>query len=829
MVRKIFLGMTFVLAPFVQAQDEIEEIIVLAQKKEQTLQEVPVAVSVVDAEVIQRSQINDPIDLQTIVPSLQVTQLQSSKNTNFLIRGFGNGANNSGIEPSVGVFVDGVYRSRTFSVLNELPHLERIEVLRGPQSTLFGKNASAGVINIVTRTADPTTMDGPSGRISATVGTNDQRLLRGNFEIPLSDTVGFGLSGYKHNRDGYFTNLVSGNEINDRSRIGVRGELTYYPSDTLSMRLIMDANEIDELCCGVANLLLGPTGPGIRAAGGNVVPDNPFIRKQFLDFDPTNKLETKGISLEINLNVSESLDLTYIVARRGFSMKENVDVDFTSAAILAYNTTDANINTTTHEMRLAFESDRLEWVVGSFFFEEDVTQITDLKYGPGFRPYVDAISSNAVTGTEIALGAPTGSYFGAYQGVLENAGQDDETLSLFAQMDFAITDKLELTVGANYTTVDKSAYLNQENDDVFSGTDFVQAGFAGAFTTLTGGMAPTPANFAAVPSAVAAASALSVTPCSASAPPPGCNALLALVPYQFLPPYLDYPNSVESGKTSDSEVTVTARLAYDVSDTINTYVSYATGYKPTSWNFTRDSRPFARDLPGLTEAGLLVTNITAGTRYAEPEEATVIEVGMKARWDENYLNLTYFNQEIVNFQSNTFAGTAFNFTNAGKQTVDGIEVDLRVMATEALELMLLATIMDPMYDSFVGAEGVNGPEDLSGTQPAGLHERTIITAATYFFELSPSVKGFLRADLLSKSDVQVVENVAPNVASRKVSKVNASIGLSFYDRYDLTLWARNLNEDEYLQSAFPAPAQAGTFSGYPNQPRTIGMTFSSTF
>ena len=274
---------------------------------------------------------------------------------------------------------------------------------------------------------------------------------------------------------------------------------------------------------------------------------------------------------------------------------------------------------------------------------------------------------------------------------------------------------------------------------------------------------------------------------------------------------------------------MTARLAYDISDTLNTYVSYATGYKPTSWNFTRDSRPFARDLTALTEAGLLVTNITTGTRYAEPEEATVFEVGMKAKWSENYLNLTYFNQEIINFQSNTFAGTAFNFTNAGKQSVDGIEFDLRLMASESLELMLLATIMDPRYESFVGAEGVNGPEDLSGTQPAGLHKRTIITAATYFFELSPSVRGFLRADLLSKSDVQVVENVAPDVASRSVNKLNASIGLTFDDRYDLTLWARNLNEDDYLQSAFPSPAQAGTFSGYPNQPRTIGMTFSSVF
>ena len=127
------------------------EIVVTASKREQTLQEVPVAVSVTTAEAIERAQIRDIRDLQTLVPSLRVDQLQSSANTNFFIRGFGNGANNAGIEPSVGVFVDGVYRSRTVSQISDLPDVQRVEVLRGPQSTLFGKNASAGVISIVTR------------------------------------------------------------------------------------------------------------------------------------------------------------------------------------------------------------------------------------------------------------------------------------------------------------------------------------------------------------------------------------------------------------------------------------------------------------------------------------------------------------------------------------------------------------------------------------------------------------------------------------------------------------------------------------------------------
>ncbi|MCJ7815752.1 MAG: TonB-dependent receptor plug domain-containing protein, partial [Xanthomonadales bacterium] len=135
---------------FAQEADTIEEVIVMATKREQTLAEVPLAVSVVNSRTIQQAQINDMIDLQGMVPSLRVTQLQTTGNTNFVIRGFGNGANNPGIEPSVGVFVDGVYRSRSAAALSDLPNLERIEVLRGPQSTLFGKNASAGVINIVT-------------------------------------------------------------------------------------------------------------------------------------------------------------------------------------------------------------------------------------------------------------------------------------------------------------------------------------------------------------------------------------------------------------------------------------------------------------------------------------------------------------------------------------------------------------------------------------------------------------------------------------------------------------------------------------------------------
>jgi outer membrane receptor protein involved in Fe transport len=268
-----FAAAAIAMAVQLEANAMLEEVVVTATKRQQTLQEIPIAVSVVTAESIEQSQVLDIKDLQTLVPSLRVTQLQGSAQTNFIIRGFGNGANNPGIEPSVGVFVDGVYRSRVGSALADLPKVERIEVLRGPQSTLFGKNASAGVINVVTAKPD---LVGYSGSIGATVGNYNQTIIRGDVTGPLSDNVAFSLFGSVNERDGYFDNLTTGNEFNELNRWNFRGQLLWAPSDRAEVRLIVDAEEIDEVCCGVANLVDGPTGGIVRALGGDLVGDAPF-------------------------------------------------------------------------------------------------------------------------------------------------------------------------------------------------------------------------------------------------------------------------------------------------------------------------------------------------------------------------------------------------------------------------------------------------------------------------------------------------------------------------------------------------------------------------
>jgi outer membrane receptor protein involved in Fe transport len=809
------------------AQDEpmiIEEIIVTATKREQTLQEVPVAVSVVTAETLQKSQVLDIKDLQFIVPSLRVTQLQTTGNTNFIIRGFGNGANNAGIEPSVGVFVDGVYRSRSASALSDLPNLERIEVLRGPQSTLFGKNASAGIINVVTAKPD---LDNFGGSTSLTLGEYNQVLVKGDISGPLTETMAFSLSGSVNSRDGYYTNLVDGEEYGDRNRWGVRGQLLLLPTDNLEFRFIADYDEIDEVCCGVANLVDGPTGAAIRAVGGDLVGNRPFAYRNYYDFNPENTIENGGASLQIDYDFASST-LTSITAYRTQSRFENSDVDFTSAELISVNSGDTEIDTLTQELRLTSSGEgNLDWMVGGYFFDEEVKISNVLNYGNDFRNYADILAAGNVTVVEQALGLPAGTFFAAGQGNFESAGQDDQAYSVFGQVDWHMTDRTTLTLGANYTSDDKDAFVSMTNTDVFSSLSFVQIGFAQIFGALTG-LPPTPENIAANPVQAAQAEALSTIPCPGN-PAPACNPLLALQPLQFLPPFLGFPNPVESGSSSDSDTTWTVRLAYDWTDNINVYLSAGTGFKATSWNLSRDSRPFAADLPAINTAGLGLNNLVAGTRYAGPEESTLYEIGFKANFENGAVNIALFDQEIDGFQSNIFTGTGFSLANAGKQSTTGAELELTWLPVDAFEFTFAGTWLDAEYDSFPGAEGVGGPTDLSGTSVPGVHPFSMNTSGTYNFDLGASMTGFVRAEYIYDKKVRIIENVPEDVASREVNTVNASLGLQWDNGFEAMLWARNLDGDDYILQAFPSVAQAGSYSGYPNEPKTYGITFRVAF
>ena len=791
------------------ATRRLNTVTVTSTKREQTLQDVPIAVSVVDNTVIAKAEIQDLNDLQSLVPSLSVGQLQTSANTNFRIRGFGNGANNAGIEPSVGVFIDGVYRSRSAAQIGDLPNLQRVEVLRGPQSTLFGKNASAGVISIITR--KPQFEQGAA--IEASYGNFNAMRLKGDITGPISETLAYSASAYYNKRDGYTDDLATGSDVNQRDRYGLRGQLLFTPSDDLEIRLIADYDKIDEICCSVVNVVNGPTGGAVLAVGGNIDFENPFSYEVYNNFDSENDIENKGISGQVDFAL-DFADFTSITAYRTSSLDTNGDSDFTSADLIGSDTDMTEIDTFTQEFRLTSNNTEgmFDWMVGGFYFDETVESDIQLLYGADFRAYADILSGGGLATVEgIIGGAPAiGNLFAQEgQGRTSQFGQDNTAWSVFGTVDAHLTDRLTATVGLNYTSDEKDAYARLVSTDTFSAIDLVALGVA-----------------IGVPAVVA--------------DDPAFNPLLGLVPLQFLPPFLNFPNSVEDGHSDDNATNYTIRLAYELSDNVNVYASYATGYKATSWNLSSDSRPNVRDfisgspasIPApaaspIRDAGLEVPNLTSGTRLAGPESAKVWEIGFKGSFDNFAINVAFFDQVIEDFQSNTFTGAAFTLANAGKQSTRGVEWDLTASLSESLTVVFAGTSQNPVYDSFpLSASG-----DISGQKPSGIPELTTSTSVTYDFMLG-DMDGYLRADWQYESPVNYFDdpgNQALIGIQKEINLVNASIGITTVNDLRISLWGRNLFEEEFVSVAFPSVAQSSSLSGYPNQPRTYGVTVRKEF
>jgi outer membrane receptor protein involved in Fe transport len=835
------------------------QILVTATKREKTLQDVPVAVTVTTADTIERGQIRDLRDLQTVVPSLSVGQRQSSAQTNFFIRGFGNGANNPGIEPSVGVFVDNVYRSRTASQIMDLPVVQRIEVLRGPQSTLFGKNASAGVISITTKT--PSFEFGGSGEL--TYGNYDALVGKAYITGPLSETIAASVAAGFNTRDGFFKDGNTGHRTNERDRWFARGQLFFDSGSDITVRLIADYSKIDENCCAVVNLQSSAATGAILALGGMVnAPADKFKNVVYNNFDSTNDVENYGGSGQIDWDIGNA-KLTSITAYRKTRSITNQDPDFTSADLVYPFYQDTGINTFTQELRLTTRiADRVDVLLGGFYIHEKINQDGLLTYGSQFRPYANLLIQGATGGAlnvatlEATFGALEGNpakyigqFFAQGQGFDENYRLRSEAGSIFAQFDVDLTDRLTLTLGGNYTDDSKRFRTNVVSTDVFSNINFDAPQYAPFRQQLLlgGGLQQAGVN----PNDLAAVFAFATNPLTApiyaaivnfattNASIPAANPLNPLRALQFLPPFQNLPNAVEPGKTHDDKFTYTIRLAYDVNDQFNVYASYATGFKASSVNLSRDSRPTFADRQALIAQGLAVNNLTYGSRFAGPENARVIEGGIKANLGWLSANLAVFDEEIKGFQSNIFNGVGFALLNAGKESTFGVEFESLVKPADGLAINVGVTYLDPKYDSFV-ASSVG---DLSGRRPAGIPTWTVLLGAEYEQRVG---NGSLvpRISYLYQSDTQLVEGLtkfavfnpdgsiadsAPALAAavpfrRELNDVTASLGYEMDNGFSVEVWARNLLDDRNIETIFDAVAQPQAVSGYPNDPRTYGVT-----
>ncbi|MFT6734116.1 MAG: iron complex outermembrane receptor protein, partial [Polaribacter sp.] len=290
----------------------------------------------------------------------------------------------------------------------------------------------------------------------------------------------------------------------------------------------------------------------------------------------------------------------------------------------------------------------------------------------------------------------------------------------------------------------------------------------------------------------------------------------------------NFPNAVEDGKSSDDDLTWSLRLAYELNENINLFGTASTGFKATSWNLSRDGKPFDFDAVALGTSGLTRGDQRYGTRFAGPEESTVYEIGMKSRFEKGAFNITYFDQTIEGFQSSIFVGTGFVLSNAGQQNTTGIEFDSVYTPTDNWTLSLAGSFLDPVYDSFVNGFGLNGPEDFTGATPAGIHKQSIVAGIKYDFDLASGSYAYVRTDYIYESKVRIVRNTPADV-TREVGTLNLSAGLTLLNGVNVQFWVRNLNEDEYFHSSAPTPIQSGSFFAYPNQPRTYGASVSYEF
>ena len=775
----------------VQAQVEqdadkvIDQIIVTASKRALTLQETPIAVAVVTKEAIEQTQVFDIADLQALVPTLKVGTATRTTNQTFNIRGFGS-SSALGTEPSVGVFVDGVFRSRSTGALADLPRLERVEVLSGPQSTLFGKNASAGVISIIT--------EAPSfeknGDVQLSVGNYNHTGAKAYFSGGVSDTLAMSVSAGINKRDGYTEAVLDGiDDVDNRNRWNIRGQALWQPNPETSVRIIADYSKIDEICCAATNLINGPTSAAISALGGVLYDTtDPFHRTHVFKDIPRSKIEDQGLSIHIERDFDQ-FTLTSISAVRKNEFASGGNVGGTTIALASGISKGTEIDSISQEFRLTSTSEGpLSWIAGGFYFDEKISSENGLVYGDDIRPYVSGLTGGLLPAIEASLGVPPGVFFAGGTRVINQLKQDNKDYSLFGKVDYEFNDSWTGTLGLNYTNDKKQALVRQvENGDVFSSIGALAAGPLGGV--------------------------------------------------QFRPPLVNLPNPVEDGKSDDSDTTYQLRLAYKVNDSLNMYLSHATGFKSTSWDLSEFTRPDRSLAAELTAAGVNSSNPKYGSRLSSPEYSTVNEFGVKY-WSPKFaLNLAVFTQQLEDFQVRSFDGVDFFQANAGETSVDGFEVDMRYSPVESWTFTLAATFLDPIYDDFSNApptptsprdaDGNRLPADLSGTKPTNIAEERFVLGVLYNHSLSNGMDMFVRADYQYESDVKV--STANPEFSREVKNLGMSAGLNINQNLSMQVWGRNLTDDENILSVFGAAAQPGTISAFINQPRSYGASLNYRF
>jgi len=420
------------------ADTTLGELVVTAQKRSERLQDVPVSVNVVSAETLADSHISGLQQLQQLSPSLTFTPSANTRGQGLSVRGLGTLNFSDGVEPTVSVVLDGVVIGRSAGSFFDFNDVERIEVLRGPQGMLFGKNAAAGVINIVTARPNLTETEGD---VSLSYATFNEVRAKGSVSVPIkSGELAARISGFYNQSDGIITNVFDGKKYNGLNSYGVRGKILWSPDDSFDLYATVDYTRSDQDCCvsTVRSILpttryLGPTGP-TRASLFAGVDLGPYSREANFDGRAFNDQSTWGGSVEMTKDFG-AFSLTSITAYRAFEVEDNNDADGGPLALLNINSAHQEQDQFTQELRISSPTgQRLEYVAGLFYFDQDVTTTTGVKGNFG-------------------QAVPAGAYF---ENFIDRA-ISTRNYAAFGQATFNVTDQFRLIGGLRYTNEELKA------------------------------------------------------------------------------------------------------------------------------------------------------------------------------------------------------------------------------------------------------------------------------------------------------------------------------------------------------------------------------------
>ena len=768
----------------------LEEIVVTAQQRSESLQDVPVSVAAVTAEKMSNAGIVDLQGLSELVPNFSINETGIS--TTVTIRGISSGIN-PGFEQSVGIYNDGIFYGRDQLARIPMMDMERVEILRGPQGILFGKNSIAGAVSQVS--AKPT--DDFQGSVTALYepdhGEQDVRVVLSG---PLSESFSGRIAILDRSLDGYVFNTVSGQDEQNEEEQVIRASLRWDVSDDMTANLKVSRSTFDTVGRNmeVYNSIGAPDHISVLNGIPSTAVASPVEAGLNYSADNNGHFSDNEVS-DVTLTVDWDMDgfsLTSVTGFVEYEFDENCDCDFSGAAIFDAARQE-EYEQFSQEFR--FTSDLggdFDYIGGLFF------QSTELNYKDQI-----SLPSPTLIGDVLAGLAPSLAPFAPGASTDRSFNQEGDLWAVFAQGTYTLTDEVRVTVGGRYTSETKDADRTQQHKAV--------AAFGGQYQ----------------PAVVA-------DPISGA-----YNALwgiFAIEPYQTI-----------VGKLDDSSFTPVVTVEWDANEDTMAYFTWTKGFKSGGFDARSNGHPDA----AVNNAGNPISgNPITGSWEFDREEATSIELGSKMTLADGAaeLNIAMYFTEYSDLQVSQFDGTlGFNVTNAGEATVQGLEADGRWAVSDNVTLTGSAAYLDFNYDKFPNSQCYFGQVsdsadfaglcDVSGERKEYTPELQANIGAAWMGEVGEGLILSASADLVYMDDYIYASNLDPRTMQKATTQVSARIAISDSEgNWEVALLGRNLTDETVINFGGNTPL-GGTLTGgagnsyyaFVNRPLNIALQAKYSF